>query len=164
MPNGPLHLDNNSGTLYGMTSAGVAKGGGTAFELVPPGPGETRWTLDVLYSFCAYNETYCADGSAPESGLISDPSGNLYGVTRLGGANKGPLGNGGGTLFELIPPAPDETRWTHKVLFSFCTQGGSACTDGWGPNGVYRDASGNFFSTLEQGGAYGGGTAVELQP
>jgi hypothetical protein len=46
--------------------------------------------LDVLYGFCAYYETYCADGSLPWSGSVSDPSGKLYGVIRLGGAHKGP--------------------------------------------------------------------------
>jgi len=48
---------------------------------------------NVLHSFCEGEN--CGDGQNPMGSLISDPLGNLYGVTFAGG--KG----GGGTVFEL---------------------------------------------------------------
>ena len=46
------------------------------FELMPIGSG---WMEKVLYSFCSRSN--CADGDAPEGGLIMDAAGNLYGTT-----------------------------------------------------------------------------------
>ena len=49
-PNSPLTLD-TSGNVYGTTvNGGGPHSGGTAFEL---SPGQSGWTLTVLYSFCA---------------------------------------------------------------------------------------------------------------
>jgi hypothetical protein len=39
----------------------------------------------VLYSFCSQGGTNCTDGNFPNSGLIMDASGNLYGTTYGGG-------------------------------------------------------------------------------
>src|SRR4029077_13589526 len=58
--------------------------------------------------------------------LIVDVAGNLYGTTQGLGAN------GFGNVFELSPNA-DRTVWTFSVLYSFCVQGGSHCTDGANP-------------------------------
>jgi len=70
-------------------------------------------------------------------------------------------------VFELTPPAPGKTLWTETVLYSFCVQGGSNCTDGSFPEAdLIRDASGNLFGTTSEGGANsvacGGGTVFEL--
>ena len=70
-------------------------------------------------------------------------------------------------MFELTPPAPGKTLWTETVLYSFCVQGGSNCTDGSFPEAdLIRDASGNLFGTTSEGGANsvacGGGTVFEL--
>ncbi len=53
------------------------------------------WTEQVLYNFG--NGT---DGAIPFVGLISDPAGNLYGTTYLGGTPRN------GTVFEIIPHVP----------------------------------------------------------
>jgi uncharacterized repeat protein (TIGR03803 family) len=86
-------IRDTSGNLYGTTFAGGAYGLGTVFKLTPDG------TESVLWSFG--NGT---DGSQPAAGLITDPSGNLYGTTAHGGAYSG-SSVFGGTVFKLIPPA-----------------------------------------------------------
>jgi hypothetical protein len=153
-----------SGNLYSTTFLGGVHGGGTVFELTPPAKGETAWTETVLYSFCAQGAGYCTDGTELSAGLIMDRSGNLYGTTGGGGAYKY-----NGTVFELTPPAKGKIAWTETVLYSFCAQGGAACTDGAGPfAGLIMDWSGNLYGTTYEGGAncqpnYGCGTVFELK-
>src|SRR6202034_3838275 len=70
---------------------------GTVFELSPNGYG--GFNEAVLYSFCSASN--CADGAAPESKLIFDSVGNLYGTTLYGGGGGGPRGDhGGGGVLE----------------------------------------------------------------
>jgi uncharacterized repeat protein (TIGR03803 family) len=86
------------------------------------------------------------DGYNPNSSLIRDTSGNIYGTTRDGGAS------GYGTIFE-IGPGGDET-----ILYSFL--GG---TDGANPtDGFNRDPHGNFYGTTSLGGSYNYGTVFEV--
>jgi uncharacterized repeat protein (TIGR03803 family) len=59
-------------------------------------------------------------------GLIEDASGNLYGTTSAGGS-----GINGGTVFKLTPNG--DGGYTESVLYSFCSQGGTSCTDGANP-------------------------------
>ena len=91
-PFGPLIMD-GSGVLFGTTRNGGAGEGGETFELVPRGL-QSRFT--VLYSFCS--QAGCADGEYPAGGVITDPSGNLYGATENGAVD------GSGIVFELTPP------------------------------------------------------------
>ena len=54
-----------------------------------------------------------------------------------------------------------------KVLWSFCSKGGSRCTDGYQPvAGLIMDGSGHLYGTTIIGGAtgIGGGTVFELTP
>jgi uncharacterized repeat protein (TIGR03803 family) len=117
----------------------------------------------VLYSFCP--ESKCADGALPYAGLIQDAAGNLYGTTAGGGVS------GGGTVFELEPPARPGGLWSENVLYSFCSA--SNCTDGANPYAsLIQDAAGNLFGTTANGGADypngpcsgGCGTVFELEP
>jgi uncharacterized repeat protein (TIGR03803 family) len=138
------------GNLYGTTFGGGTNGDGTVFELVHEVGG--GWTEKVLHSFSG------TDGIGPESGLISDAEGNLYGTTASGGAN------GAGTVFELKLEA--DGNWSEKVLHSF-TQNGK---DGVGPSStLIFDVSGNLYGTTFYGGAAacasfsnGCGTVFEL--
>ena len=82
-----------TGNLYGTTWAGGAGRRGTVFQLTPSG------ILTVLYSF-----TGGSDGRYPDSGLIADVAGNLYGTTAVGGAGTSCPG-GCGTVFQLTAPA-----------------------------------------------------------
>lgn len=106
----------------------------------------------VLYSFCSASN--CVDGAHPDPTLIFDTVGNLYGTTFNGGAR------GYGSVFQL---ALENGTWTEKVLHSFCSAG--PCTDGENPiAGLIFDVSGNLYGTTYLGGAYGGGTVIQLSP
>jgi uncharacterized repeat protein (TIGR03803 family) len=54
---------------------------------------------------------------------------------------------------------------TVTTLHSFCSQGGSSCTDGSDPNGsLLIGPSGNFYGVTEGGGADSEGTLFEITP
>jgi len=132
MPEANLLLDNR-GNLYGTTLEGGAHSRGTVFRIAPNG------TESVLYAFCA--QTNCTDGESPQSALIADKEGNLYGTTIMGG------NSAGGTVFRLAPDG------TETVLYSFC-QVQPDCEDGiWPYAGVTMDKAGNLYGTTEYGGA-----------
>jgi uncharacterized repeat protein (TIGR03803 family) len=110
---------------------------------------------EVLYSFCPVSG--CADGNDPQSNMVSDPAGNLYGTTYVGGANHR------GVVFELIR---NNGKWTEKVLHTFTP----SLKLGRLPNALIRDTAGNLYGTTYQGGidscpGYPGcGTVFELTP
>jgi uncharacterized repeat protein (TIGR03803 family) len=118
------------GNLYGTTYLGGAYGLGAVFELSPVG---ASWTETVLYSFAGG-----ADGSTPETGLIMDPAGNLYGTTYAT-----PWG-GSPTVFEL---SPSGGGWTKQVIYNVATSDAA----------LTMDAAGNIFGV-------GYSTAFELSP
>ncbi len=163
-------IEDSSGNLYGTTNLGgtgvpLVNGAyayGTVFMLAPSGSG---YNYTVLYNFCPPSSTaFCTDGAAPNTALIEDASGNLYGTTVLGGTGTPEcIGIGCGTVFKL---SPNGSGYTETVLYSFCSQGGSNCTDGGYPYGagLIEDASGNLYGTTSEGGAgaNGGGTVFEL--
>jgi len=86
-PSGALIRD-TEGNLYGTTRLGGAFGYGTVFKLGASGG------LTTLYSF-----TGGADGASPFAGLVSDGSGNLWGVTTAGGSAAALAGYG--TVFAI---------------------------------------------------------------
>ena len=96
----------------------------------------SRLQQTAVYNFCTPDgTTFCTDGAAPNSTLIEDASGNLYGTTVLGGTGTHALecmGLGCGTVFKL---SPNSGGYAQTVLYSFCSQGGSNCTDGGYPYG-----------------------------
>jgi hypothetical protein len=49
------------------------------------------------------------------------------------------------------------------VLYSFCAEGGTSCTDGNGPfGGLIMEKAGHLYGTTEGGGAHNQGTVFEL--
>ena len=52
------------------------------------------------------------DAAFPSGGLVADETGNLYGVTLLGGANNL------GAVYQLSPPTTEGGSWTETVIFS----------------------------------------------
>ncbi len=139
---GKLVFD-QAGNLYGTTAYGGAHGGGDVYTMTPSNGG---WTESVIYSFVVVQN----DGYMPQSGVLFDRSGNLYGTTYWGGADWG-------TVYELTPSG---SGWTEQLLYSF--QNGN---DGvWPIGGLLLSPSGNLFGTTSTGGANGGGTVFELQP
>ena len=138
-----------TGALYGTTISGGSGSVGVVFKLTPPAAGQTAWTESVLYAFSGGT-----DGSIPESTLIEDSKGALYGTTTLGGAN------GVGTVFKLTPPAAGATGWTETVLHSF-----NAATDGGVPfGGLLMDNTGALYGTAAGLGPDKNGTVYKLAP
>jgi uncharacterized repeat protein (TIGR03803 family) len=130
-----LMLD-STGTMYGTASAGGANNNGTVFAVSPTG------ALKVLYAFKGGS-----DGSTPQSFLIEDSGGRLYGTTSAGGTY------GGGTVFRVA--GSKET-----ILYNF----GSG-SDGSAPlGGLIFDSAGNLYGTTSAGGASGNGTVFMLTP
>jgi uncharacterized repeat protein (TIGR03803 family) len=80
-----------AGNAYGVTGAGgeTTCQCGVVYKLVPGANG--KWTYSVLHAFQG------SDGAAPESGVILDSSGNLYGTTVVGGSS------GPGVVYEITP-------------------------------------------------------------
>jgi uncharacterized repeat protein (TIGR03803 family) len=123
------------GNFYGTAAQGGANGHGTVFQLTPAG------ALTTLYSFCSLAS--CADGNAPEGGLVQGTDGNFYGTTQIGGANNY------GTIFKITPTG------TLTTLHSF------DFADGAYPQAALIQApSGTFYGTARQGGLVGGDGAV----
>ena len=87
-------VQDTQGNLYGTTYGGGAHQHGTVFKL------DTTGKETVLYSF-----TGGADGGSPESGLVLDAQGNLYGTTSGGGDLACDAPYGCGTVFELQMPS-----------------------------------------------------------
>jgi uncharacterized repeat protein (TIGR03803 family) len=124
------------GNFYGTTDVGGAKYEGTVFEITPSG------TLTTLYSFCSQGGTACTDGDRPEAALVQATDGNFYGTT-----HGRTFDNESGTVFKITPGG------TLTTLYSFCSQGGTACTDGAIPSaGLVQDTNGMFYGTTSRGG------------
>jgi uncharacterized repeat protein (TIGR03803 family) len=135
-----------AGNLYGTTFYGGAYGNGTIFELTPHAG---VWAETVLYSFTGASSA----GFWPNSRLVFDASGNLYGTTFFGGQFQV------GTVFELSPAAGGS--WTETTIHDFNPKN----LDGSYPHaGLIVDASGNLYGTAAGGGHDGDGIVFELSP
>jgi uncharacterized repeat protein (TIGR03803 family) len=138
-PNGAL-LRDKAGNLYGTTSFGggttaCTNGCGTIFQVTPSGD------ENILYRF-----TGGSDGSKPQSALIRDAKGNLYGTASGGGDFFW------GTVFKLLPAAILTT------LYAF-----TGNLDGGFPYGsLVRDSKGNLYGTTQDMGALYAGTVFEI--
>jgi hypothetical protein len=159
VPVGGLILDRN-GNLYGTTSVGgnstgtycassFLPGCGTVFRLSPPQTSGGDWGESLLYVFQGGS-----DGNQPQSGLIADGRGDLYGTTYLGGSGYcNGYGVGCGSVFELAAPSTQGGAWTESILYSFNGLGGGFY-DGAGPwGGLVFDSKGNLYGTTVVGGA-----------
>jgi uncharacterized repeat protein (TIGR03803 family) len=146
-----LALDKN-GNLYGTTYYGGnvvcsgQPGCGTVFELTPA---QNGWTETILYSFQEGNDAF-----SPDSGVVVDKKGNLYGTTFHGGNYLA------GTVYKVT------SSGTETLLHSFT--GGA---DGGSPfGGVVLDRKGNLYGTTQYGGtsqncgSTGCGTVFKITP
>ena len=127
----------SAGNLYGTTSFGGENDDGTVFKISAGG------TASILYSF----KGGTTDGKVPDSGVIMDGAGNLYGTTSMGGAN------GDGTVYEI------SAAGTESILHSF----DGYPTDGQLPwAGLAMDNAGNLYGTTTEGGANDDGTVFKI--
>lgn len=162
-PQTPVAID-SSGNLYGTSYGGGAlqcgiggEGCGLVYKLSPVQGG---WSYTVIQNFTGF------DGGFPDSSLLLDTAGNLYGTTRFQGLI-GPCGLigfiGCGAVFELSPNGSG--GYTESVIYRFA--GGN---DGANPtHALTMDSSGNLYGTTSAGGGLGCdgsgcGTVFELIP
>lgn len=122
-------LQDDAGNFYGTTFGGGTFDRGVVFKVDSAGH-ET-----ALYSF-----TGGTDGQSPQTSLVRDGEGNLYGTTTAGGDS------GYGVVFKL------DLVGKETVLYSFT--GGA---DGGVPIGtLVRDKEGNLYGTTGEGGDLNG--------
>ena len=185
------------GNLYGTTEEGGLQECnsdtcGVVFRLQPP-PTSCKsvlcpWSLTVLHEFAN-----APDGAFPETGVIFDSAGNLYGATTDGvGYELSPLG--GGWNETLIPLGVSGTArfvMDHAGNLYGAGSGGSLgehggifeltpSPSGWTDSVLYSftdgddgtspvaglifDSAGNLYGSTTHGGSGGGGTIFELSP
>ena len=146
-------IQDSAGNLYGTTLVGGSNyicngfeaGCGTIFKV------DVTGSETVLYTFCPGGNP-CTDGAEPQTGVVQDAAGNLYGTTWLGGN----VDYDTGTVFKV------DNTGHETVLYTFCP-GGKPCADGENPAaGVIRDGAGNLYGTTYGGGANGGGAVFKL--
>ena len=141
-----------NGNFYGTARQGGnlnatlgVTGSGTIYEYTP---GAT--SVNVLYTFLGDpNSTGKPDGREPDSGLVMDANGDLFGTTQSGGSS-GNLGE----LFEL-PRVGNGYASAPTILIAFT--GNSGADPGQFPWGApIIDSVGDIFGTTETGGGPSG--------
>ena len=118
------------GNLYGTTSQGGAYRSGTVFEIAAGS--------NAITTLASFNGS---DGFDPNSSLVIDGQGNLYGTTESSGAQ------GTGTVFEI---AAGSGTVTTLALFNYFWNGANPDA------GLVLDGQGNP-GTTSQGGGEGSG-------
>jgi hypothetical protein len=146
-PNGGLIFD-TKGSLCGTTGGG-GKGDawGTVFKLSPPNGRNGPWREAFLHVFDTCGRY---DPCEPNTGLIFDSVGNLYGVA--------------GVLFRMKPPMGTGNNWKFGVLYTF-----TGPPDGFDPVGLIFGGTDAIYGATLDGGigqaCQGGcGTVFEASP
>jgi uncharacterized repeat protein (TIGR03803 family) len=143
-PLGGLVFD-TAGNLYGAASDGGSSNRGGVFELSPQAGG--AWKEQMIYFFQSGS-----DGADPDSLLIIDPAGNLYGMTQGGGSESC------GTVFKLSPKTGG--AWHKQTLHQF-----TGDPDGCSPFlNMVRDGAGNLYGVTEGGGSTDDGAIFQITP
>jgi hypothetical protein len=152
----------SQGNIYGTTSAGgkgtcnADQGCADVFKLSPETDGS--WKHTILHSF-----RDPPDGGVPASGLVFDSSGNIYGLTRLGGngtcrpTDYNDFIEACGAFFKLTPSPGG--GWTETVLYNFARGAGRGIYPSGGP--LFVDA--NHLVGVSQAGGDGKGVVFELR-
>ena len=140
-------ISDASGNLYGTALGGPSGSFGVVYEIKKDSTTTTGYATSptVLVTFNA------TDGATPESGLLMDAAGNLFGTTIGGGANNL------GAVYEVKTDPTTLTGYANAptLLVSFDTTDANPFT------GLIADASGNLFGATG-GGTTGHGTVFEI--
>jgi uncharacterized repeat protein (TIGR03803 family) len=132
----------NDGNFYGTTTSGAAEGAGTAL----PGTIFQFTQAGLLNTIHTFNDL---DASMVSGRLVQGPSGDLYGVSPMGGNAAGIAGLG--SIFRVT---------TSGTFYTVHTFEGS---DGALPYaGLLLGTDGNFYGVTNGGGGNGLGTAFQL--
>jgi uncharacterized repeat protein (TIGR03803 family) len=139
----------SAGNLYGVTTFGglaSCPGFGTCGVVFKIGTGNN---FTLLHEFAGGT-----DGANPESSLIMDTEGNLYGTTVAGGASTG---------------CPNQTPAGCGIIFKIDTNGNETIIpafDGDSGNnpsaGLLLDSEGNLYGTTTNGGVFVNASASSL--
>jgi uncharacterized repeat protein (TIGR03803 family) len=142
-------VQSSDGNLYGTTFLANALAGpdgyGTVFRVSPDGT-----TFSTLLFFDG-----CDDGSRPQTALLEDAAGNLYGTTIAGG----PCQAGLGTVFQLgagcspqitAQPASQAVVAGASVQFSVAVTGARPFYYHWQRNGTNLIDGGNVFGSTNR--------------
>ncbi len=132
-PHGRLVRDLN-GNLFGTARNG-GLGFGTVFEVAVG--------TNVITPLAAFDNT--TTGANPETGLVLDGQGDLFGTASSGGANSD------GTVFEVVAGS--------NSITPLATFDG---TNGQAPYALVADTAGDLFGITQLGGAYSVGTVFEV--
>ena len=138
----------SKGNLYGATTGGGTSSLGTIYELSRQSNGQ--WTETLLHSFTDYH----VEGGYPNSRLVLDAAGNIFGTTPQGGIVNGDCSVGCGTIYELTQ---SNGSWEFKTLHRFNG------ADGLEPAyaGPVMDGAGNLYGAATTGGAFYAGVIWE---
>ncbi len=133
------------GNLYGTTTTGTSNYfWGTVYKLTH---GQSGWTENILYAFQGGD-----DGGAPDTRLIFDGAGNLYGAAGSAGTNLD------GAAYELTPT---NGVYSFSTLYEF-----SGSRSGFQPpyGALTIDAAGNLYGTWPNSGVHQLGSVFKLTP
>jgi uncharacterized repeat protein (TIGR03803 family) len=145
-------IQGRSGYLYGALSprsggSGGTNVNGTVFALARGNSGQ--WLETTLTTFPD------TDGGVPQSNLVADAAGNLYGTTSEGGAHHF------GTVFQLTN---SPGGWKEAILYNFPSGKGAGAFLFSNPSALIFDSASNLYGETEYGGTAGLGTVFELSP
>lgn len=129
----------NDGKFYGSTSAGGTNHYGTLFQFTTDGQ------LTTLFTLADGSNT--GIGETPDTELLREDNGDIYGLTHYPVA----IGGGWGSIFKL------ENNGTISCLYSFDTSSGPKRRAG-----LIRGSDGNFYAQSPSGGAFGKGYIYRL--
>ena len=137
----------SDGALYGTTTRGGAKGGGTVYRLAKV---SGVWTYTVLHHF----DLPGGEGTGNRAALAFDKAGNVYGTTTNSDGNN----PGEGIVYQLKRPATGSV-WRFRIVHRF--SGGNNGKDPEG--GVIVGPHGELYG-LSGGSQSAAGTLYKLTP
>lgn len=150
----PWLVQSSDGNLYGTTSQGGTEYQGVIFKIAPH-----VGSISVLHNFCS--QKLCADGQAPEGGLMQASGGNLFGATY------GRRVEMDGTIFRLslgigpfveTIPSWGNTGAAVKILGTNLTSASSVSFNG--TPATFKVVSGSEITTTVPDGATTGNVTV----